>query len=92
MSKQHTLKGMFSVEGKGLHTGIHTVATFNPAPENTGYRFQRTDLEGMPIIEGVAENVVDTTRSTVLAKDNVRIGTVEHALSLHYTAWALTTA
>lgn len=84
MSKQHTLKGTFSVEGKGLHTGIHTVATFNPAPENTGYRFQRTDLEGMPIIEGVAENVVDTTRSTVLAKDNVRIGTVEHALAALY--------
>lgn len=84
MSKQHTLKGTFSVEGKGLHTGIHTIATFNPAPENTGYRFQRTDLEGMPIIEGVAENVVDTTRSTVLAKDDVRIGTVEHALAALY--------
>ena len=84
MSKQHTLKGTFSVEGKGLHTGIHTIATFNPAPENTGYRFQRTDLEGMPIVEGVAENVVDTTRSTVLAKDNVRIGTVEHALAALY--------
>lgn len=84
MSKQHTLKGTFSVEGKGLHTGIHTIATFNPAPENTGYRFQRIDLEGMPIIEGVAENVVDTTRSTVLAKDDVRIGTVEHALAALY--------
>ncbi len=84
MSKQHTLKRLFSVEGKGLHTGIHTIATFNPAPENTGYKFQRIDLEGQPIIEGVADNVVDTTRSTVLAKGDVRIGTVEHALAALY--------
>ena len=84
MSKQHTLKGSFSVEGKGLHTGIHTIATFSPAPENSGYKFQRTDLEGQPVIEGIADNVVDTTRSTVLGKDNVRISTVEHALAALY--------
>ncbi|MBR3114228.1 MAG: bifunctional UDP-3-O-[Bacteroidaceae bacterium] len=81
MSKQHTLKDSFSVSGKGLHTGIVTTAIFNPAPENTGYRFQRTDLEGQPIIEGIAENVVDTTRSTVIAKGDARVGTIEHALA-----------
>lgn len=84
MSKQYTLKGSFTVEGKGLHTGIHTVATFNPAPENTGYRFQRIDLEGQPIVEGIAENVADTTRSTVLLKGDARVGTVEHALAALY--------
>lgn len=84
MSKQHTLKDSFSVEGKGLHTGIKTIATFTPAPVNTGYRFQRIDLEDQPIIEGIAENVVDTTRSTVLAKGDVRVGTVEHALAALY--------
>ncbi len=84
MSKQHTLKSTFTVSGKGLHTGIVTTATFNPAPENTGYRFQRTDLEGQPIIEGIAENVADTTRSTVLQKGDARVGTVEHALAALY--------
>ena len=84
MSKQHTLKSSFTVSGKGLHTGIVTTATFNPAPEGSGYRFQRTDLEGQPIIEGIADNVGDTTRSTVLQKGDVRIGTVEHALSALY--------
>lgn len=84
MSKQYTLKDSFSVEGKGLHTGINTIATFTPAPANTGYKFQRTDLEGEPVIEGIAENVVDTTRSTVLAKGDVRIGTIEHALAALY--------
>ncbi len=81
MSKQHTLKSPFSVTGKGLHTGITSTATFCPAPENSGYRFQRTDVEGQPIIEGIADNVVETTRSTVLAKGDVRVGTVEHALA-----------
>ncbi|MBQ7742518.1 MAG: bifunctional UDP-3-O-[Bacteroidaceae bacterium] len=84
MSKQHTLKSTFTVSGKGLHTGIVTTATFCPAPENTGYRFQRTDLEGQPIIEGIAENVSETTRSTVLQKGDARVGTVEHALAALY--------
>lgn len=84
MSKQHTLKGSFSVTGKGLHTGITTTATFTPAPANTGYRFQRIDLENKPIIEGIADNVVETTRSTVLAKGEARVGTVEHALAALY--------
>ncbi|MBN2917369.1 MAG: UDP-3-O-acyl-N-acetylglucosamine deacetylase, partial [Prevotella sp.] len=37
MSKQKTLKGSFSLCGKGLHTGLSLTVTFNPAPENTGY-------------------------------------------------------
>ena len=43
--KQRTLKESFSVEGKGLHTGLISKATFNPAPENHGIKFQRIDLE-----------------------------------------------
>ena len=49
MSKQKTLKGSFSLCGKGLHTGLSLTVTFNPAPENTGYKIQRIDLEGEPI-------------------------------------------
>ena len=48
MSKQKTLKGSFSLCGKGLHTGLSLTVTFNPAPENTGYKIQRIDLEGEP--------------------------------------------
>ncbi|MBP3774608.1 MAG: bifunctional UDP-3-O-[3-hydroxymyristoyl] N-acetylglucosamine deacetylase/3-hydroxyacyl-ACP dehydratase [Bacteroidaceae bacterium] len=84
MSKQKTLKGSFSLFGKGLHTGVQVTATFNPAPENTGYKFQRIDLEGQPYIEAVAENVVETTRSTVLGKGDAKVSTVEHALSALY--------
>ena len=84
MAKQKTLKGSFSLHGKGLHTGLYMTATFNPAPENTGYKIQRIDLEGEPIIEAIAENVVDTTRSTVLEKNGIRCATVEHALAALY--------
>ena len=82
--KQKTLKGSFSLFGKGLHTGLSITVTFNPAPENTGYRIQRIDLENEPVIDAVAENVTETTRGTVLAKGDVRVSTVEHGMSALY--------
>ena len=83
--KQKTLKGSFSICGKGLHTGLHLTVTFNPAPENSGYKIQRIDLDGMPVIDAVAENVVDTQRGTVVGKgDLLRVSTIEHAMSALY--------
>lgn len=84
MLKQMSLKGSFSLCGKGLHTGLSLTVTFNPAPENTGYKIQRIDLEDMPIIDAVAENVIDTQRGTVLGKGDIRISTVEHGLAALY--------
>lgn len=84
MLKQMSLKGSFSLCGKGLHTGLSLTVTFNPAPENTGYKIQRIDLENMPIIDAIAENVIDTKRGTVLGKDDVRVSTVEHGLAALY--------
>lgn len=82
--KQQTLKGSFSLCGKGLHTGLSLTVTFNPAPANHGYKVQRIDLEGMPTIDAVAENVVDTRRGTVIGRDDIRVSTVEHALAALY--------
>ena len=82
--KQKTLKGSFSLFGKGLHTGLNLTVTFNPAPENTGYKIQRIDLEGEPVIDAIAESVVDTQRGTVLAKGEARVSTVEHGLAALY--------
>ena len=82
--KQKTLKESFSLSGKGLHTGLNLNLTFNPAPENTGYKIQRIDLEGQPVIDAVAENVVDTQRGTVLARGEARVSTVEHAMAALY--------
>ena len=82
--KQKTLGGSFSLFGKGLHTGLSLTVTFNPAPENTGYRIQRIDLEGQPIIEAIAENVGNTERGTVLQQGDTRVSTVEHGMSALY--------
>ncbi len=83
---QITLKGEFSFTGKGLHTGLEVTARFLPAPENHGYKIKRVDLEGQPVIDALAENVVATNRGTVLAKGDVRVSTVEHALAALYAA------
>lgn len=84
MLKQNTLKGSFSLCGKGLHTGLSLTVTFNPAPENHGYKIQRIDLEEQPVIDAIAEKVVDTQRGTVLGMGDVRISTVEHGLAALY--------
>ena len=84
MMKQTTLKGSFSLCGKGLHTGLSLTVTFNPAPENHGYKIQRIDIEGMPVIDAIAENVIDTQRGTVLGKGEVRVSTIEHGMAALY--------
>ena len=84
MLKQTTLKGSFSLFGKGLHTGLQLTVTFNPAPENHGYKIKRIDLDGEPVIEAIAENVVETSRGTVLAKGDARCSTVEHGMAALY--------
>lgn len=84
MFKQKTLAGSFSLFGKGLHTGLNLTVTFNPAPENSGYKIQRIDLEGEPIIQAIAENVVDTSRGTVVANGEARCSTIEHTMAALY--------
>lgn len=81
---QRTLGGKFSLKGKGLHTGVETTITFNPAPENHGYKIQRTDVAGQPVIDALAENVADTQRGTVLNVAGVSVSTIEHAMAALY--------
>ena len=87
--KQKTLNAPFSVSGKGLHSGLNVEATFMPAPENTGYVFKRIDLQDAPVIEALAENVVETNRGTVIASKtnkDVKVGTIEHSMAALYAA------
>ena len=84
--KQRTLKSTFQVSGKGLHTGLQINATFNPAPTGHGYKFKRVDLPEAPIVDAEAENVIETQRGTVIAKGDVKISTIEHALAALYAA------
>lgn len=84
--KQTTIKNGFTLSGKGLHTGLNTVAEFCPAPDNHGYKFQRIDVEGQPIIDAVAENVKATTRGTVIGKGDTMVSTIEHTMAALYAA------
>ena len=64
--KQRTIKNEISISGVGLHTGKKVSLTFKAAPENHGYKFQRSDIKGEPIIDADVDNVVDTARGTTL--------------------------
>jgi UDP-3-O-[3-hydroxymyristoyl] N-acetylglucosamine deacetylase / 3-hydroxyacyl-[acyl-carrier-protein] dehydratase len=81
VSQQQTINRPASYAGVGLHSGSRVSMTFLPAPAGTGIRFRRVDLEGKPEIEARVENVVETNRSTTLAKGNTRVHTVEHVLA-----------
>lgn len=79
--KQKTLAKSFKIEGVGLHTGVNVAMNFLPAPENHGFKFKRIDIENKPIIDADVDFVVDTSRGTLLEKNGVRIGTIEHTLA-----------
>jgi len=81
MIKQRTIGKEVTLTGVGLHTGKEVSLTFKPAPENFGYAFVRTDLEGNPVIEADANYVVNTQRGTNLEKRGVKIQTSEHVLA-----------
>lgn len=81
MIKQRTLKNTIRATGIGLHSGKKVYLTLKPAAVDTGIVFCRTDLEPVVEIPARAENVGETTLSTTLMKNNVRVDTVEHLLS-----------
>jgi UDP-3-O-[3-hydroxymyristoyl] N-acetylglucosamine deacetylase/3-hydroxyacyl-[acyl-carrier-protein] dehydratase len=79
--KQRTIERSVSLQGVGLHTGQEVTLTFHPAPENHGYKFQRTDLEGDPIINADVSRVSSTQRGTVIKSGTAQVSTIEHVLS-----------
>lgn len=81
MIKQRTLKNMIRATGIGVHTGQKVYLTLRPAPINTGIVFNRTDFKEMVSIPAHAKNIGDTSLSTCLIKDGVKISTVEHLMS-----------
>lgn len=76
-----TVRKGYSFEGKGLHTGKVARMVILPAPADTGLVFKRTDLEGCPEVEALAENVSSTARSTTISKGAASVSTIEHVLS-----------
>ncbi len=81
MIRQRTLKNTIRATGVGLHSGKKVYLTLKPAPIDTGIVFCRTDLDPVVEIPARAENVGETTLSTTLVKNGVKVATVEHLLS-----------
>lgn len=79
--KQRTIKEAITISGTGLHTGQPVNMTFNPAPENHGYKFVRVDIEGKPVIDADVDNVTDTSRGTTISQNGASVSTVEHVLA-----------
>ena len=81
MIRQRTLKNVIRATGVGLHTGEKVYLTVRPAPANAGIVFRRVDLDPVVEIPAGADKVGETTLSTTLVQDGVKVGTVEHLLS-----------
>lgn len=84
IEKQRTLKNAIHFQGVGLHTGEKVNLEICPAPDNHGYKFQRTDLEGTPIIKADVDLVVATDRGTTLEYKGAKVYTTEHVLAALY--------
>jgi len=82
--KQRTLKAPIKLEGIGLHTGEKVTLELCPAPDNHGYKFQRVDIDGSPLINADADLVVSTERGTTLEQNGARVYTTEHVLAALY--------
>ena len=83
--KQQTLASAITFSGKGLHTGAIVTMTVNPAAENHGIVFRRTDIEGAPSVPALCEYVTDTSRGTTIEKGEAKVSTIEHIVSALWT-------
>ena len=86
MLKQKTLGGSFSLNGKGLHTGLKLTVTFNPLPKTTATRFSVSIWTTNRLLTLLPRMSTDTTRGTVLNKNGVKVSTIEHAMASLYAA------
>jgi UDP-3-O-[3-hydroxymyristoyl] N-acetylglucosamine deacetylase len=81
MLRQRTLKSVIKATGVGLHSGVKVGLTLRPAQPNNGIVFRRVDLDPPVDLRADPYGVGDTRMASVLEKDGVRLGTVEHLMS-----------
>jgi len=82
--KQRTIAKPVFIKGRGLHSGVEVEVKINPASENHGYQFKRTDIDGSPIVRALADLVNITERSTTIIDKGASVTTVEHLLAALY--------
>lgn len=80
-NQQHTIASEAGLSGAGLHSGIHVNMMLKPEKAGYGYRFQRMDLPGKPVITADCDLVSNSFRCTTLTEHGASISTVEHVLA-----------
>ena len=82
---QYTVKQSIEIKGIGLHSGCASVLKIEPAKENTGIIFNRSDLKNEVPIRALYSNVVDTRNCTCLGTSSKNIvSTIEHLMAVLY--------
>lgn len=79
MSPRRTLRSAVSVEGIALHAGATVHMTLKPAEAEQGVVFRRTDRDCD--IPARYDHVAETRLGTVIAKDGVSVGVIEHLMA-----------
>ena len=80
MTVQRTLRRAISCAGIGLHSGNKVTLSLKPAPAGSGIRFRRSDLGGLEV-PATVQHVGGINYATGLARDAVKVDTVEHLLA-----------
>ena len=80
MSARHTLAAPVTASGIALHAGMTVTMCLSPAPAGQGVVFVRADLGGKEV-PARYDLVSATQLGTVIEKDGVRVGVVEHLMA-----------
>ena len=80
--KQQTVKSAIPFQGIGLHSGKKVNILIEPANENSGIHFIRTDLNNDNKIKALWSNVSSTNLCTTISnEEGVSVSTIEHLMS-----------
>lgn len=81
LQRQRTLAAQVELRGIGLHSGAPVGLTLKPAPANSGIVFRRIDHRHAQDIPARAVWVGDTSLSSTLLRQGLRVATVEHLMA-----------
>ena len=81
---QQTLKHEIKISGIGLHSGCASNLVIDPAEENSGISFVRSDLKDNNNFPALYNNVVDTRNCTCLGNGGQIVSTIEHIMATLY--------
>ena len=79
---QQTIKDSVTISGIGLHSGKYVDLILEPAEEDSGINFIRSDLSKENKVLAIWSNVSNTVLSTTITNSyGVKVSTIEHLMS-----------